>query len=91
MTTKELLHAYEIKTNNECNLERALYNLLRANEKHIEGLIENDDGSGYLFHKSFRTLDVTDSGYTDMAIWILINESELLWNIIKDNKDKESC
>jgi hypothetical protein len=62
-----------------------LWNLLKANEKHITGLIE-EDPTGYWFHKAFRQTDVTDNGYTDMAIWILLSEASLFWRMLEDNK-----
>ena len=56
MTTKELLEKYD-KVTKEADKERALWNLLKANEKHIEGLIE-EDATGYWFHKAHRQIDV---------------------------------
>ena len=83
MTTKELLEKYD-KVTKEANKERALWNLLKANEKYIEGLIE-DDPTGYWFHKAHRQTDVTDSGYMDMAIWILLSEASLFWKMLEEN------
>jgi hypothetical protein len=84
MTTTELLEKYD-KITKEFDKERALWNLLKANEKHITGLIE-EDPTGYWFHKAFRQTDVTDNGYTDMAIWILLSEASLFWGMLEDNK-----
>ncbi len=83
MTTKELLEKYD-KITKEADKERALWNLLKANEKHIEGLIE-EDPTGYWFHKAHRQVDVTDSGYMDMAIWILLSEASLFWKMLEGN------
>jgi hypothetical protein len=83
LTTKELLEKYD-KITTKANKERALWNLLKANEKHIEGLIEQD-ATGAWFHKAHRTADVTDSGYMDMAIWILLDEATLFWEMLEEN------
>lgn len=77
ITTAELLERYGVLTK-EQDKERALWNLLKANEKHITGLIEQDP-TGHWFHKAHRQIDVCDSGYMDMAIWILLYEAELFW------------
>lgn len=80
MGTEELLKKYG-ELSKEKGVERALWNLLKANEKHITGLIE-EDSTGAWFHKAFRQIDVCENGHTDMAIWILIDESELFWEIL---------
>ncbi len=82
MTTTELLEKYD-KVTREAGRERALWNLLKANEKYIEGLIEQDP-TGHWFHKAHRQIDVTDSGYTDMVIWELLNNASLFWVILDD-------
>ena len=81
MTTKQLLDNYDAVTK-KSDKERALWNLLKANEKHITGLIE-EDPTGNWFHKAFRQVDVTDNGYTDMAIWILLSEATLFWDMLE--------
>lgn len=83
MTTKELLEKYN-KITKEADEERALWNLLKANEKHIEGLIEGDP-TGYWFHKAFRQVDITGSRHMDMAIWILLCEASLFWKMLEEN------
>lgn len=83
MTTKELLEKYD-KITKEANKERALWNLLKANEKHIEGLIEKDQ-TGHWFHKAHRQIDVTGSGYMDMAIWHLLTDASLFWKMLEEN------
>ncbi len=83
MTTIELLEKYdEITRANE--KERALWNLLKANEKYITGLIE-EDPTGFWFHKAHRQVDVCDSGYMDMAIWLSLQDAPLFWKMLNDN------
>jgi len=89
MNTKELLEKYDKKTQ-ENNKERPLWNLLKANEKHIEGLIE-EDSTGHWFHKAFRQTDVTDTGYMDMAIWELLHYAPLFWELIAENAEEVTC
>lgn len=84
MTTTELLSKYD-KITKDAGKERALWNLLKANEKNISGLIEQD-ATGYSFHKSFRQLDICDSGHTDMAIWELLSEATLFWEMLEKSK-----
>lgn len=76
MTTEELLEKYDKATKG--TKERPLFLILKANEKHIKGLIE-EDASGFWFHKAHRTVDVTESGYMDSAIWLLLREAEIFW------------
>ena len=86
MTTVELLEKYD-KITKEADKERALWLLLKANEKRIKGLIE-EDPTGYWFHKAFRQVDVTESGYMDMAIWTLLSEATLFWEMLEANSTK---
>ena len=79
MNTKELLEKYDEAS--EGTNERPLYLILKANAKHINGLIENDP-SGAWFHKAHRTIDVTESGYMDTAIWLLLGQAEIFWKIL---------
>ncbi len=60
--------------------ERALLLLLLDEESNIFIL---DDDPGWL-HKAFRQIDVTDSGKRDMAIWHLLNNSKVVWEIIEN-------
>ena len=89
MTTEELLEKYDKAT--EDTKERPLYLILKANEKHIKGLIEKD-ASGFWFHKAHRQVDVTESGYMDSAIWLLLREAEIFWSLLKpvDTEPSES-
>ena len=82
MTTTELLEKYD-KVTRETDRERALYILLKANEKNITGLIEHDK-TGYWFHKAFRQTDVCEKSYIDNAIYVLLGESSLFWEILGD-------
>ena len=50
MTTEKLLEEYDRVTNLH-NKERALWNLLKANEKEITGMLEHDPDR---FYKAFR-------------------------------------
>jgi hypothetical protein len=84
MTTKELLEKYD-KITKETKKERALWNLLKANEKHITGLIE-EDSTGYWFHKAFRQVDVCENANMDLAIWLLLSEASLFWKMLKENE-----
>ena len=80
MTTQEMLKEYYELTQDD-DVERALWNLLKANEEQIEGLIE-EDSTGFYFHKAFRQQDITESGFTDMAIWLLLQEAPIFWNML---------
>lgn len=80
---KEFLDLFEkrVKTS-DSYASRALYKLLKEYESKLPNI---DD----YFHKAFRQIDVTDSGNIDMAIWLLINESDDFWychGVV--NKDK---
>ena len=82
MTTQEMLKEYyELIKNQDDEVERALWNLLKANEEQIKGLIE-EDSTGFYFHKAFRQQDITESGFTDMAIWLLLQEAPIFWNML---------
>lgn len=86
-TTDVLLEKLDFATRKNDGMERVLYLLLKANEKHIDGLIEQDL-TGRWFHKAFRTCDVCGDGYTDAAIHILLGESELFWLTLRDLNKK---
>jgi superfamily I DNA and/or RNA helicase len=62
--------------------ERALYNLLKANESRIYRYI-NEDETCKWFHKALRQVDVTECSYVDMAIYYLLNEAQIFWNLIE--------
>jgi len=87
MNTSSLLNQYQEDINLAMDSfqpvygERALYRLLVAHEKEITGLIEEDE-TGLYFHKSFRQIDVTNSGHIDMAIWLLLQQAPIFWNIL---------
>ena len=81
MKAPELLDKYnEITT--LLGKERALYNLLKANEGKISRFIEEDETCKWL-HKALRQVDVTECSYTDMAIYCLLNEAEIFWKLIE--------
>lgn len=82
MSTEELLDKYDRLTKLQ-KRERALWNLLKANEKHIEELIE-EDPTGFYFHKSFRQNDVCGNYNMDLAIWLLLNEAKLFWYMLEN-------
>lgn len=67
-------------------VDSALLRLLKVHKEYINGLIESDS-TGAWFHKAFRQTDVTPSGDIDMAIWYLLQEAPLFWQIVKDNND----
>tara|TARA_R110002167_G_scaffold206_2_gene1152 strand:+ start:123 stop:389 length:267 start_codon:yes stop_codon:yes gene_type:complete len=85
MNTKELINRYSELMENDYNnfSELALLRLLKANSRHIEGLIEEDSSGGW-FHKSFRQVDVTECGNTDMAIWYLLQTSSVFWTMVNE-------
>lgn len=65
------------------DVERVLRNLLC----HAKGELPRLDG---YFHKAFRQTSVTSSSQLDMAIWHLLNASELFWecfDIVRGVKD----
>jgi hypothetical protein len=57
--------------------DRALWNLLHRWREELPAL---DD----YFHKAFRQTDVTDDGYTDMAIYNLLHVSKRFWVAFED-------
>ncbi len=63
--------AYE---SNSYHQECALYSLLRQYQLELPVL-------DYYFHKGFRQTDVTDSGYTDSAIWHLLQGATVFWKL----------
>ncbi len=81
---KQFLELFEKRTKtSDSYASRALYKLLKEYESDLP------DIDGY-FHKAFRQTDVTDSANIDMAIWLLINESDDFWycyGVV--NKDEE--
>lgn len=84
MTTKELLDKYDqITTFSFSDKERALWNLLKFNEEHIDGLIEEDE-TGYWFHKAFRQTDVCGNANMNMTIWLLLHDAPLFWKMLND-------
>lgn len=64
----------------ERNKERALWNALMAEWTKVQPLFDEDID---YFHKAFRQMDVTKTGYMDMVIWILLDEAELFWELIE--------
>lgn len=86
MKTEELLKVFD-EASKEANKERALYNLLKANEKDITGIVEQDP---IYFMKAFRQTDVCVNGYMDMAIWILLDEAKLFWEVFDKLEQNES-
>lgn len=95
MTTKEMLTKFDALTKHYLDVnydkyvqDRVLYLLLKSNEKHIEGKIEEDE-TGFWLHKSFRQIDVCGSPEIDMAIWHLFNNSLLFWRML--NKELDDC
>lgn len=80
-TLADLLNKYDEITK-EAEKERALWYLLKANEKFIERIFD-EDKSLQNFHKAFRQRDITADGYTDMAIWVLLDEATLFWNLLE--------
>jgi hypothetical protein len=54
--------------------ERALWHLLSQWKDRLPEL------DGY-FHKAFRQTDVTDDGHTDMAIWCLLQDAPIFWEL----------
>lgn len=85
MKAPELLDKYnEITT--LLGKERALYNLLKANESRISSYINKDETCKWL-HKALRQVNVTKSPFTDMAIYYLLNEAEILWGLIEGKYD----
>lgn len=86
MTTEQLLNKLDEATKDKDSLDRSLYHLLKAHESQIEGLIE-EDSSGYHFHKAFRSFEVTRSGHIDAAIWILLKETHVFWDILHEENE----
>lgn len=80
---KKLLKILDEETKNQDSpADRALFCLLKRYE---DKLPEPDD----YFHKAFRQTDVTDSGYTDMAIWHLLSASGIFWNCFERVQDEK--
>lgn len=62
--------------------DRTLFHLL----SHWKDVLPKLDN---YFHKAFRQTDVTESGHIDMAIWYLLNESILFWEIFERVQDRK--
>ena len=75
MTTKteKLLKLLDAETKSVGGFERALYCLLKCHEAKLPEV------DGY-FHKALRQVDVTDSGLTDAAIWLMLDASVIFWD-----------
>lgn len=85
--TKSFLEELDRATMGERSLERGLYLLLKAFADDLPEI------NGY-FHKSFRqtdVIDIGDHGAIDMAIWHLLQESEIFWRVFGrfDGVDRE--
>jgi len=87
MTTVELLNKYDEITKRE-GKERPLWNLLKANEKHITGLIE-EDATGHWFLRAYAEKGVCGNSHTDLAIFLLLHTAPLFWGMLKDSPDGE--
>ena len=74
----EFLEKLDNATKNLEGYERALYLLLRDEENNI---FIPDSNPSWL-HKSFRQVDVTESGKRDWAIWHLMNCSQIVWEVM---------
>lgn len=59
----------------EC--DRALWHLLTLH-RHQLPVMDAD------FHNAFSLVDVTDSGNSDMAIWLLLHHSDLFWECLHE-------
>lgn len=64
------------------DIERALLHLLLENYSCLPA----PDG---MFHKAFRSNDVTGSGHTDMAIWNLLQSSHLFWDLFAESNKRK--
>ena len=62
----------------ESKSERALFYLLDAYQKDLPDLSNPE-----WFHKAFRQTDVTGNGKIDMAIWLLIGQSDVVWDVLE--------
>lgn len=76
----KFLDLLDLRTRNLGTFERALYLLLRDEEENI--YIPDDNPAS--FHKSFKQIDVTKSGKRDAAIWILLNQSTIIWEVMDE-------
>lgn len=85
MTTIDLLKEFGTASKKD-NRERALWHLLKTNEKEITGIVEGDPE---YFHKAFRQIDVCKDGHMDMAIWLLLDEARLFWKVFDTLKLKD--
>lgn len=71
--------------------DRALFHLLNAFRQKL-GDFPQTSTQRYYFHKMFRQCDVTGNGHTDMAIWLLIGESESIMGCLaKYIRDKRAA
>lgn len=68
------------KATSSANKERALWNLLKSQEVVVKEYFETDIN---YFHKAFRQVDVTASGYLDTAIWELLDEATIFWEVLE--------
>ena len=81
MTTKQLIEQYELALQNvDSHIENALLDLLLSNQEQITGLVEDDPDR---FHKYFRIIDVCESRGNDHAIWHLLHEVKIFWEVFE--------
>lgn len=77
MTYEQFLTAYGTKCGRDVDI--ALLNLFMAFKKDIKPVFEEDYDR---FQKMFRIIDVCSVRGVDNAIWHLMNESKLIWEVL---------
>ena len=74
---ERLLAEFDVLTQNTATKDRVLFLLL----KEIQDELPNTDEGSEWFHAAFRKIDVSGSGYRDMAIYILLSDSAAFWEL----------
>lgn len=72
----KLLEHMEERLPSSKSVDIALWHLLKRHEEKLPAL------DGY-FHKAFRQTDVCGTAHDDMAIWHLLQSSNLFWSVFQ--------
>jgi len=88
MNAKDLLDKFDKITKTK-DKERPLYYLLRAFESEVQVILEKCGIED--FHKYFRVSNVTGNPNIDLAIWVLLSESGLFWDLVFSENGDQTC
>lgn len=80
MNLKKILEEYEKVARSE-KVEEALWHFLKANEEKLTPLFEQTNIHN--IHKIVRQVDVFDEGHSDMVLWLLMDMTNVFWDILE--------